>query len=110
MKLLALILIALGALCSLLSLFGIYRFEDPLRRIHAATLGETLAPLLLFLGVGILRPELVFWGKLLCILLFLWLTAPLAAHLIGRCALEEDVQALKEKEGKKRRRREDDPV
>ena len=80
----------LGALLALsgvgfwgIALLGVHRFPTLLTKLHAAALGETLAPLLLFAGLACLRPELLFVGKLILLLAALWVTSPAASHLVA---------------------------
>lgn len=63
---------------------GLFRFRYVLNRIHAAALADTLAVLTILAGLALA------WGftpvtlKLLAVVAFLWLTSPVASHLIGR--------------------------
>ncbi len=80
----AAVLIGLGVICCIISTFGVYRFDYVLSRIHAAAITDTLATLLIFLGVIILKG--FGWGsaKVLMILVFQWLTSPVSTHRIGQ--------------------------
>ena len=82
---------ALSAVLTVFGLFvlvtatlGLFRFRYVLNRIHATALADTLAVLTILAG---LAPA---WGftpvtlKLLAVVAFLWLTSPVASHLIGR--------------------------
>lgn len=80
----------LGALLALagvgvwgIALLGVHRFPTLLTKLHAAAVGETLAPLLLLVGLACLRRELLFAGKLVLLLAALWVTSPAATHLIA---------------------------
>ena len=83
-EIIAAVLIGLGVLVFILSIFGVYRFDYVLSRIHAAALSDTLATLLVFVGVIVLKG--FGWGsaKVLLILIFQWLTSPVATHRIGQ--------------------------
>ena len=82
---------ALSAALTLFGLFvlvtaalGLFRFRYVLNRIHATALADTLAVLTILAGLALA------WGftpvtlKLLAVVFFLWITSPVASHLIGR--------------------------
>ena len=82
---------ALSAVLTVFGLFvlvtatlGLFRFRYVLNRIHATALADTLAVLTILAGLALA------WGftpvslKLLAVVAFLWLTSPVASHLIGR--------------------------
>ena len=82
---------ALSAVLTLFGLFvlvtaalGLFRYRYVLNRIHATALADTLAVLTILAGLGLA------WGftpvtlKLLAVVFFLWITSPVASHLIGR--------------------------
>lgn len=83
MKLLGALLVLTGVGAWGIALLGVHRFPTLLTKLHAAAMGETLAPLLLFAGLACLRPELPFVGKLVLLLSALWVTSPAASHLIA---------------------------
>ena len=82
---------ALSAVLTVFGLFvlvtatlGLFHFHYVLNRIHATALADTLAVLTILAGLALA------WGftpvtlKLLAVVAFLWLTSPVASHLIGR--------------------------
>ena len=75
-----------------LSVFGVYRFRFVLNRMHAAAMGDTLGLLFMLLGLivfaGFSFPSL----KLLLIIVMLWLTSPVASHLIARLEIKVNEQ------------------
>lgn len=88
-------LIVLGELCVLISLLGVFRLDYVLNRMHATTIADTLGTLLIF--VGVILHFGVSWisAKLVLVIIFQWLTAPVSGHLIARMiysSREEDVQ------------------
>ncbi|MGB5986051.1 MAG: monovalent cation/H(+) antiporter subunit G [Desulfobacterales bacterium] len=85
-------LVLIGSLFCLVAALGMLRLPDTLIRMHAATKAGTL-------GAGcILAAEAVAVGdlgtslKALAVILFLLLTAPVAAHLIGRAAYQRGMR------------------
>lgn len=87
-KLVVAILILLGALLSLLSSIGLLRLPDIYTRSHAATKSATLGVIFILSGAFI-----YFWAvedhfspRLLLGIVFVFITAPVAGHLICRAA------------------------
>ena len=79
------LILTLGGLFVLISgVVGVFRFPYALSRIHAAALGDTLGIALMLLGVMVAEGFSVITLKLLVVMLFLWVTSPVASHLIGR--------------------------
>ena len=87
---LAAIFILLGSLFLLLAATGLLRFRDTLSRLHASTKAPSFAMLLLLLGVCIYMGFPVLILKALLLILFIYLTAPLAAHSISKSREKED--------------------
>ena len=63
---------------------GIFRFASVLNRIHVAAKCDTLGALLVLSGLIVLAGPGAFAFKLTLVLLFLWLTNPVASHLVAR--------------------------
>lgn len=76
----------MGAVLVLIAGLGILRFPDLYTRMHAATKASSLGMSLLLFAVALRNPEAMVWLKVLCGILFLFLTTPIAAHLLGRAA------------------------
>ncbi len=83
--LIAIFLVLGGAFVAIAGL-GVLRLPDVLIRMHASTKAGTLGVGLIVIGVAIHFGDLVVTTKAVLIILFLLLTAPAAAHLIGRSA------------------------
>lgn len=80
------LLILLGGLFAAVAGLGLLRLPDVLIRMHASTKAGTLGVGLIVLGVAVHFGESLIVTKALLIIVFLLLTAPVAAHLIGRAA------------------------
>lgn len=63
---------------------GLFRLKYVLNRIHASAKCDTLGTLLLLIGVVLLVGFNFTSVKLLLLICFIWLTNPVAVHLIGR--------------------------
>lgn len=77
------ILLIAGAAWMLLAAIGVLRFDDTYSRMHAVTKASTLGLLLTLAGASVhLRgPDL---GKLVLVGVFVFITAPVGAHLVSR--------------------------
>lgn len=88
------LLILTGAVASMLSVFGLIRLPDVYTRSHAATKSSTLAVLLTLSGafVYFLSSENFISVRLLLGIGFVFLTAPVAGHVIIRAAYRSKVE------------------
>lgn len=80
------VLIVFGAAFSALAGFGQVRFSDLFVRMHIATKPPTLGLLLVGIGAGLKIDGQGAVAALLLTVALQFLTAPVAAHLIGRAA------------------------
>ncbi len=78
------ILIGAGILVLLTSVFGMFRFKYSLNRMHASAIADTLGVGLFMAGCIILTGLRPITGKMILLLIFLWLTAPISSHLVSR--------------------------
>jgi len=83
MTILAMILMTLGAVFLLVAAIGVIRLPDPLQRMHSATKAGTLGSALLLIGV-MLSGTVQVGGTALLTIVFLLLTLPIGAQLLGR--------------------------
>jgi multicomponent Na+:H+ antiporter subunit G len=80
------IVVSLGALFILLAGIGLIRMPDLYLRISVTTKAATLGVGLLLLGTALYFQEVSITTRAIAIILFLLLTAPIGAHLIGRAS------------------------
>jgi multicomponent Na+:H+ antiporter subunit G len=83
-SLLAGILLVLGAVFMALGALGLVRLPDVYMRMSASSKAATLGASLLLLGAAAHFGSAPVAGRALVIAVFLFLTAPVAAHAIGR--------------------------
>lgn len=83
-QVLTVLFVALGEACVLISLLGVFRLDYVLNRMHATTIADTLGTLLIFVGVMLHFGISWVTAKLVLVLFFQWLTAPVSGHLIAR--------------------------
>jgi len=90
-----------GGFLSLAAGVGVRRFPDLLARMHAGTKPQVLGVLLGLAGYGFrVRSGPIIW-TLLLVGLFQMLTAPVAAHMVGRAGyrtgkVDQDLLAVDE--------------
>ena len=84
---LAVILISIGLFTVCVGTLGLFRFNNVLNRMHAAAMVDTLGVLGVVLGLLLLCTSWVVCVKLVLILIFLWMTSPIASHLIAKMEL-----------------------
>lgn len=86
METLGSVLILLGALLALSAAVGLQRFDDVFARMHSATKPATLGLVLVLSGSALVIAFPGAVAKLLLVVLLQFITAPVAAHLVGRAA------------------------
>ena len=83
-EILAAVLIGLGLICCCIAMYGVYRMDYVLSRIHSAAIIDTLGTLLIFAGMILLRGLGWASAKILLILAFQWITGPVSTHRISK--------------------------
>lgn len=81
-----------GTAFMLIAAFGLVRMPDLLMRMHAGTKAGTLGAGLVLAAVGVHYGELTVAIRAAVTVLFLVLTAPIAAHVIGRAGYRSGVR------------------
>jgi multicomponent Na+:H+ antiporter subunit G len=79
-------LVLLGAFFNLITAIGIVRLPDVYTRMHASTKAGTLGVGCVVLACAIYFASLAIGAKAFLVIAFLFLTAPVSGHLIGRAA------------------------
>lgn len=78
------IFLAAGALFALIAGIGILRFPDLLSRMHPATKPQVLGLIFLLTAEALRVRSWQILGLLLLVVIFQLMTAPVAAHMVGR--------------------------
>ena len=73
-----------GSFLALAAGVGVLRFPDLLARMHAGTKPQVLGLILLLTGEALRVRNMQVLGMLVLIVIFQLLTAPVAAHMVGR--------------------------
>jgi multicomponent Na+:H+ antiporter subunit G len=77
-------LLLLGAAFMLLAALGLVRLPDLYLRMSATSKAATLGASLILAGAGLHFGTAAVAGRAVVVIVFLFLTAPVAAHAIGR--------------------------
>lgn len=82
------LLLVAGAALFLVAGIGAVRFPDVMAQMHAAAKVPTLGILLIALGAAIRLDDARSTAKLAAAVLVVFLTGPIAAHLVARAAAD----------------------
>ncbi|MGB3555679.1 MAG: monovalent cation/H(+) antiporter subunit G [Jannaschia sp.] len=83
--------VLLGGFFAFIAGLGILRLPDVLIRMHATTKAGTLASGLIMLAVAVGIGDAPTIARAVAIVVFLLITAPVGAHMIGRAAFRSGV-------------------
>lgn len=100
-NILVIISLLAGTFFILSSSIGIVRFPDVYTRLHTATKASTLgiAFILIAAFLYLYAAHSIVSGKLLLAIVFILLTAPVSAHMIGRAAHANGVKPVLKNRG-----------
>jgi multicomponent Na+:H+ antiporter subunit G len=82
----AAIFISAGSLFMLVAAIGVIRLPDVFMRMHAITKASSLSILLISAGLVLVMPTLRIFLGCFTLILFIFLTTPVASHMIARAA------------------------
>lgn len=102
---LSFVLLMLGAFCGLTGAVGLFRLPDFFTRIHAASIADSLAAMLIIFGLLLQSGFSLVAVKLLFILLFLLVTSPTASHALAKAARHGGLLTLPEQSKKIKKRK-----
>ena len=78
------IILLTGSVFILISAIGLVRFKDLFSRMHATTKATSFGILLLLIGIIIFFGSWTVSIKSVLVIIFIYITAPLAAHAIAK--------------------------
>lgn len=81
--------ILLGGFFALIAAIGVLRLPDVLTRMHASTKAGILGSSLILIGGAIYLQNTEVTSRVIATILFLMLTTPIGAHMIGRAAVRD---------------------
>src|SRR5690554_3853492 len=73
-----------GSVITFIAALGVLRLPDFFMRMHAATKAGVVGPSLLLLAIGCFEPSWGTWAKIILAILFLFMTTPIAGHVLGK--------------------------
>lgn len=83
------IFLLLGGFFVLIAAIGVLRLPDVLTRMHASTKAGVLGSSLILIGGAFYLQQTDITVRVIAIILFLMLTAPIGAHMIGRASVRD---------------------
>jgi len=95
-ELLAYILVGGGSLFVLLASIGLLRMPDLFTRMHPSSKAATLGTVMVLIGIAVHFEDGAIAVRAVLICLFLFLTAPVASHIIARAGFLSGVPLAEE--------------
>lgn len=83
------LLIMLGCGVLLIAAAGLFRLKDAVSRQHSATKAGTLGLGLILAGAALVGGDWAWGGRVLAILAILFVTLPVASHMLARAAAKQ---------------------
>ena len=77
-----------GLLACIVGVIGVFKFRYAANRMHAAAINDTLGISLCMIGLAILAPDIASALKMLLVVVFFCICAPVASHLLCRLEIE----------------------
>ncbi|MBQ7757918.1 monovalent cation/H(+) antiporter subunit G [Anaerotignum sp.] len=99
-EIIAAVCIIIGLLVFLCATFGVFRFKYVMNKMHAAALGDTMGLFFVVVGLMIMSDSVFVIAKYVLIILFFWLTSPIATHMIAKVELLTNKDAEERMKGK----------
>lgn len=84
------------------AVLGLFRLDSALNRMHAAAVGDALGIFCILIGLIFLHGWSLSAAKTLLIFLFLWLTSPVASHLLAEMEVRTNHEVEKDCEVEER--------
>ncbi|MBX3708551.1 MAG: monovalent cation/H(+) antiporter subunit G [Gammaproteobacteria bacterium] len=91
----SMICVLVGSLFILISAIGVLRMPDLLMRMHAATKAGTLGAGLILIGITFYFRKWNVTMESLLTIFFIYMTAPIASHLLARAAYFRGIKLAK---------------
>ncbi len=87
-------LILIGVFFTLTGCVGIYKFHDIYTRLHAASKGTTFGFAFIVIGAALILGQPTDIAKALLAVIFQFITAPIAGHMIARVAIQKGLKPI----------------
>jgi len=85
-EIISVLLVFLGSMFVLIASIGLLRFRETFTRLHATTKATSFGLLMIVAGVGLFFLTAIMVIKSVLVIVFIYLTAPLAAHSISKAS------------------------
>ena len=86
------VLVLAGLAFCCIGVYGMFKFKYAANRMHAAAVVDTMGISLCMLGFAISAPDLFSGLKIALVIVFWWLSSPVASHLLCRLEITTDEQ------------------
>ncbi|MBR5302310.1 MAG: monovalent cation/H(+) antiporter subunit G [Clostridia bacterium] len=86
------VLVLAGLVFCGIGVYGMFKFKYAANRMHAAAIVDTMGISLCMLGFAISAPDLFSGLKIALVIVFWWLSSPVASHLLCRLEITTDEQ------------------
>ena len=99
-EIIAAVCIIIGLLVFLYAPLGVFRLKYGMNKMHAAALGDTMGLFMIVLGLIILSSNAFVIAKFVLVILFFWLTSPIATHMLAKVEVltnEDAEERMKDK-------------
>ncbi len=83
-----------GMITIAIAVFGVYKFDYIMNRMHCAAIIDALGLFLILLGLLIASHDMAYAPKLILVLVFQWVGSPIASHMVGRLEVRMDEEKL----------------
>lgn len=90
------VFIVAGVVLEILSIFGVFKLDYVLSRMHAAAIGDTGALGCIILGLIIASGFNLFSLKLFFVWIFFWIGSAVSSHMITKMVVFGDTDEAKE--------------
>ena len=91
-EIITVIFLLFGAFFVFVAAVGVLRLPDLLMRMHASTKAGTLGVGFILAAVAVMTPDIGVITRSIATIMFLIITAPVAAHMIGRASYQVGVK------------------
>lgn len=103
MKIIIILSLLIGTFFIVVAAIGTLRLPDLYTRMHATTKAGTVGVSFILLAVLLYFQELTVTSRAIGIILFIFLTAPVGAHLLGKAMLEKNYPMWRKVKNKRHR-------
>jgi len=86
MEMIGAMLMLFGSLFHFLGALGVFRMPDAYNKMQAGTKATTLGSFLFIIGTGLQFADIIPYGKVILLVLFIIFTNPISSHVLARAA------------------------